>query len=420
MGLRTAVLLISLLLPACATHRSIQQGAGQREAIYALNNIYRDLKKLYYDPQLRGQDMAAHYERALREVEQAGSQQERYAALSNFMDQLDDSHTFYIGYTPVALSDYGFGVRFYGETPIVSGTDEFGAAHKAGLRRGDEIVTFAGRPITRTNYRRIIKNFLAQEPIPVLPLQVRTPSQSLEQFHIAADTLALNKLTGKDFRRWYAARRDSLERSRQHVMITLHEQVMVWRLPNFNDAEIGLGKAMNRARQHGTLIIDLRGNPGGIIANLAKVVGGFVEREIEVGTMQMRWDEKEYVAKPRGDRFTGKLIILVDSQTGSSAEVFARMMQIERQALVIGDRTAGAVMAAMGFRYHNSFAWISVSDFVLFNGERLEKKGVQPDEVLIPTPQQIADGEDPVLARALALSGITITPAQAADLYRIK
>jgi carboxyl-terminal processing protease len=197
--------------------------------------------------------------------------------------------------------------------------------------------------------------------------------------------------------------------------------VFFWKLPHFATADRGIGKVVGRARKHEVLILDLRGNYGGVMKTLEKLVGYFTDQPVEVGTLHMRWDTERFHAKPKTDRFTGQLFILVDSETASAAEVFTRMMQISGRAKVIGDRTMGAVMASMYWEFEVGDGWwsgasITVSDFVLHNGERLEKIGVEPDVKIVPTAQDIAAGVDPVLAYALKETGIPMTSAQAARL----
>jgi C-terminal processing protease CtpA/Prc len=55
------------------------------------------------------------------------------------------------------------------------------------------------------------------------------------------------------------------------------------------------------------------------------------------------------VAKPKKEIFGGRMFILIDSETGSAAEIFARLMQLEGKAVIVGDRSAGAVMASNFF-----------------------------------------------------------------------
>ncbi len=62
-------------------------------------------------------------------------------------------------------------------------------------------------------------------------------------------------------------------------------------------------------------------------------------------------------------------------------------------------------------------ASITVSDVRMADGGSLEKTGVVPDELALPSPDDLAASRDPVLARAVALAGGDITPEQAGALF---
>jgi C-terminal processing protease CtpA/Prc len=408
--------LLAVVPAACVSSEVIRESHGKEYAIVELDRIHQELKRSYYDPKLRGQDMEALLREAKLAIEQSTSDQQRFKALSNFLIPLDDSHTYYIGGSPVTLHDYGFNFRFYGDRPFVSAVDSWGPAAPLQVQRGDEILSFAGRTLTRDSSYRVLVDFIGQHPIPPLNLELRRPDQTTRTVSLIADTAALRKLRGPEYRKVYAAWLDSTKRAQGHVTASIHDRVFVWKLPEFEEADLALGKVARSAGKHETVILDLRGNPGGPVGRLEEVMGFFIERPIDIGTLHMRWEEERFRSKPKRDRLTNKLIVLVDSETGSAAEVFTRLLQLEKRATVIGDRTAGAVMASMQFGY----ASITVSDFVLHNGERLEKKGVVPDVTIIPKPGDIAAGYDPVLAYAITSAGVSITPAQAATILAPK
>ena len=75
---------------------------------------------------------------------------------------------------------------------------------------------------------------------------------------------------------------------------------------------------------------------------LEEVLGYFIERPLDIGMLKMRWDEEKFTSKPKRDRLTNNVILLVDSETASAAEVFTRLLQLDKRATVIGDRTMGA------------------------------------------------------------------------------
>jgi C-terminal processing protease CtpA/Prc len=99
-------------------------------------------------------------------------------------------------------------------------------------------------------------------------------------------------------------------------------------------------------------------------------------------------------------------------------------VQIEKRGDVIGDRTAGAVrssrvlshkVGAVGVVYGLS---VTIGDVVMSDGASLEKVGVVPDEIILPSPADLAVSRDPVLARAIALAGGSMTSDQAGRLFK--
>jgi C-terminal processing protease CtpA/Prc len=92
---------------------------------------------------------------------------------------------------------------------------------------------------------------------------------------------------------------------------------------------------------------------------------------------------------------------------------------------VVGDRTAGAVMLArthvlMSDRAGRFVPYgVSVAEAAVQmpGGAALEREGVAPDELVLPTPDDLRAGRDPVLARAVALAGGTLTAEAASRLF---
>src|SRR5208283_643471 len=92
-------------------------------------------------------------------------------------------------------------------------------------------------------------------------------------------------------------------------------------------------------------------NGGGSVETLKYLTAGFFEKEVKIADRIGRSERKPMIAKPHGHPFTGKLVVLVDSKSGSAAELFARMVQIEKRGTVLGDCSSGKVMEARLYRY---------------------------------------------------------------------
>ena len=122
-------------------------------------------------------------------------------------------------------------------------------------------------------------------------------------------------------------------------------------MPEFFINPDTISSIFSKARKHKTLILDLRGNPGGSVNTLKDVLGYVFDHDVKLGDVVSRKSSKPEIAKTRGGAvFGGKLIVLIDSNSGSSAEIFARVVQLEHRGQVIGDRSAGAVMEALHYR----------------------------------------------------------------------
>ena len=61
---------------------------------------------------------------------------------------------------------------------------------------------------------------------------------------------------------------------------------------------------------------------------------------------------------------------------------------------------------------------VTVGDVRMSDGASLEKAGVQPDEMILPTPADLAARRDPVLAAAIAMAGGSMTSEEAGRLFK--
>src|SRR5688500_9726693 len=191
-------------------------------------------------------------------------------------------------------------------------------------------------------------------------------------------------------------------------------------MPSFGFDHAQVAGFMAKARDKQTLILVVRGIGGGYVVRREKTAGHYFEKDVKIAEYKTRKPRVPQMAKSVGSGvYKGKVIVLIDSDSGSAAEVFARLMQIEKRGVVLGDVSAGAVMMSMGEGFDAGGGERIVSygmsltraDVIMTDGKSLEHIGVKPDELIVPTGQDVASGHDPVLARALELAGVKVTPA---------
>jgi carboxyl-terminal processing protease len=160
-----------------------------------------------------------------------------------------------------------------------------------------------------------------------------------------------------------------------------------------------------RAEQAKAVILDLRGNPGGLGAMSIPVASEFVASPTTLGTMQFRGFSQTFTARPSIGRtpYPGPVIILTDEGTASASEILAGGLQEAGRARVVGDTTLGAVLPSIIEALpHGAVMQMVVADFKTPKGVLLEGRGVQPDRRVSETREAFRAGRDPVMDAALA------------------
>lgn len=157
------------------------------------------------------------------------------------------------------------------------------------------------------------------------------------------------------------------------------------------------------------IVIDLRGNTGGDASVARSLASHFFTEPTSLGTQKMRNGNTEYSVRPRSryasidvGPFEGPLAILTDETSGSCSEVFTGGMQALGRARVFGSRTAGAALPATMTELPNGdYLLHAIGDFLTVNGNSMEGDGVEPDEAVTLTRDDVTAGKDRTLEAAV-------------------
>ncbi|MGB7070065.1 MAG: S41 family peptidase [Pyrinomonadaceae bacterium] len=161
-------------------------------------------------------------------------------------------------------------------------------------------------------------------------------------------------------------------------------------------------KAISLYKDSKGLIIDLRGNPGGIGGMAGGVAGHLVKRRTSLGTMNGRSSKMEFIAYPQDNAFTGPLVLLTDHGSGSTSEVFAAGLQEVGRAKIVGDTTAGAVLPSVFDKLPTGAIFqYAISDYRSPKKVLIEGHGVAPDVKVLLTRAQLLHGRDSQLDAAI-------------------
>jgi carboxyl-terminal processing protease len=180
----------------------------------------------------------------------------------------------------------------------------------------------------------------------------------------------------------------------------------IWMIP----AAAAFDKAMDEFREAHGMIIDLRGNIGGLAAMAMGMAGHFIDERLSLGTMKLRESELRFNINPRRvntagepvQPFEGPLAILIDPLSLSASELFAGGMQDLGRARIFGETSGGQALPATWERLPNGdLLYYPFADFILPGGTRLEGRGVVPDVVIPLRRADLLEGRDRTLDAAL-------------------
>lgn len=190
----------------------------------------------------------------------------------------------------------------------------------------------------------------------------------------------------------------------------LYVEFSQWAMPVYD-------RFVEALREHGGcsgVVIDLRGNSGGMMATMSAVGGLFFEETVSLGTLSTGGGDLRLTAFPRQvtddgrdvRRFQGPLAILTDRASISCSDIFPASMQALERARIFGDASAGMALPATTVPLPSGDRlYYPIADFSDPKGRRIEGVGVIPDTPSPPTAEALRAGRDRTLDAALAWIG---------------
>ena len=400
-----------------------------------LSMVKDDVKKNYYDPTFKGKDIEAKYKTAGDKIGNATSIGQMDGIIAQFFVDFDDSHLFFIPPGRTHKVAYGFDFAMVGDKCFVYKVDEQSDAAKKGLQSGDELYSIEGYEPTRENLWKMRYTYFSLKPKGGLSVVAIKPDGKTVDYAINAKVTAGKQvvdLTGEsdggfDVNEYERDSENQYRKETRQYLFDKLDGIFIWKMPAFSLEPGSVDEIMGRARKFPSMIVDLRGNSGGRVDMLLRLIGYIFPEDVKVADEKRRKETKEVIAKTRGkDAFAGKIVVLIDSRSASASEVFSKVLQLEKRGQIIGDRSSGAVMESQFFQRElgmDSIIFfgtsVTIADLIMKDGRSLEKVGVTPDVLLISSGSDMALKRDIVLAKAIESLGVKITPEAAGAIFPI-
>ena len=403
----------------------------RRESLASFDQVWTTVRDKHWDTSLNGVDWAAVRDQLRPQVEKARTPAEVRSIISDMLSRLHQSH-----YAVIPGSVYhdldsrssseadlngantspdgtaGLDVRVIGDEAVVVSVDPNSSARELGVapgwivrRVGDEELIPVLRRIEGAYKGSTMRDMmLAHAVVSRLDGPISNPVEV--EFQTARDKMVLLALNRRDFR-GTPAKFGFLPEERVWIdtrLVAPDVDYIAFNL--FLDPTALVSKFQESVRNCSGcagIVVDLRGNPGGIGILAMGLAGYFIDKpDQKLGTMYMRDLPLKFVVNPRPPVFEGKLAVLIDGLSASTSEIFAGGMQDLNRARIFGSRSAGAALPSMierlpdgdGFQY-------AAASYKSDSGKVLEGVGVTPDEPIALTRAALLAGRDPVLDAAI-------------------
>lgn len=352
------------------------------------DQVWNEVRRDYYDPSIHGLDWRAVRQTYRPRALSATNDGALYRVLNRMLDLLDDDHA---GVAPPAVARRQDLLR---ERHPVMGVTLY--------PEGDDV------------YR--IERVRTGSPAEEAGIQVgwrllpHDNSWSPDLVVVDGQAIALHFLDGAGGWHDVTVTPREMDGMPAFVADRSRPDVLLLRIEGF---EPGLGRWMGEQLEglpaDTDVVLDLRANPGGLLMEADAVLSCFLPERLAWATRTSRSGRASTlrVRQACGTLAVpalNPLAVLVDKSSRSAAELTPAALQEAGRAVIVGEKTAGAVLISMETGLPDGGRLtLSRADFVTRGGVRLEKRGVAPDIVVADAAEPASTGmADPALEAAVA------------------
>lgn len=367
------------------------------------DNAYHRIQNDYLDPSLNGQEKAFqrwrdHYRHQLETNDDA------HIAIASMLASLGDSYSRFL--PPVDMDEQtlqmdarlsGIGVQIVmrGDALTVVSTMDDSPADKAGLLPNDVIT-------------HVDKASIVGLPIQDAASRIRGPEGSQVQLTLQ--------------RRQKTLTREIERRTMPLKSVTTEEttdnRIGYLRLSTFLSENMmaEIDTALDELKSKQALILDLRGNYGGLLDNAIALSDRFLSNGTIV-TIQSTHDgtlnkDNLDAQKQANDIAAKPLLVLVDSGSASASEITAAALKDNHRAQLVGDTTFGKGLVQKVITFADGSGMnLSVSRYLTPAGDNIHKKGITPDVLLPVNWMHTPEETDPQRAKAIEILQNQLDPA---------
>ena len=339
-----------------------------KEAVLTPKELFLEtwnlVKKNYWDNELNEQNWSHWKKRYLSKIK---TEEDAYVAINSMLASLNDPYSKFLSSdefreqnNSIDSKIYGIGINIAsvsGKIYVVN-VIKGAPADLGGVKPGDMIIKINGNDVKGDNIFQTASYIKG----------------NLNSF-VDLEILRENKRISKKIKRAEI----KIKTVESEIM---DKEIGYIRIVSFISSEgpVEFIDAMNKVKDTNALILDLRGNTGGLFQNAVFVANMFLDEGKIVKVIGRGGHNSSYTAEEKEYTYDKPLIVLVDGESASASEIVSAALKDNGRAMIVGTKTFGKGVVQKVYDMPNNMGMnLTIARYLTPNGNDINKKGIEPN-----------------------------------------
>ena len=346
---------------------------------------WRIIKTKYYDPTLNGQDWYRwnrHY------VDQIKTKDDAYVAINSMLASLNDPYSRFLNSEEYAEQNTNIDAKIVGIAVTIMSVDgkiiiisvvDGTPSQKAGIKPGDIIL-------------KVDKTDVSGKSISDVASLIRGEIGTNVKLELVRKKQKLHKTIARDEIKIKNIKADILDKDIGYIQIVSFIS---------SDMTAEFVEALDKTKNCQGLILDLRGNSGGLLPNAVVIADMFLTQGHIVSVVDREKQKSDIDAQNKTYAINKPVVILIDEGTASASEILSGALKDNRKAILVGKKTFGKGMIQKIYPLPNQTGMnLTIAKYLTPKGYDINQKGITPDYEVDYTETDFLKDKDPQLDTA--------------------
>lgn len=293
--------------------------------------------------------------------------EDAYVAIDTMLASLDDSYTRFLtkkeyseqsNYIDSHITGIGVNIMTQSGTPVIYSVLEDTPAQKADLKGNDIILAVDGKDVKGLDISKVAE--LVRGPVgTVVTLKI-----------LRGKTILIKRII-----------REKIEIKSVETSIK-EDNIGYIKIKSFigTNTASDVVSGLKKVKDTKGLIIDLRGNTGGLLTNAIIIANLFVNNGKIVSIVSKNGKKQDVSAQMNIPVITKPTVVLVDGTSASASEILSGALKDNKKAILVGEKTFGKGLVQQIVPLPNETGInITIAKYLTPNGSDINKKGIEPD-----------------------------------------